>query len=227
MMWNRVYYVLRFVVFWVRATREEKEGALPYFWQLERQRDRVRAARLAAERSTERPSLMPRMPPDVFERLRARECASLREGGRLLTFGSVGGENFFSSRLLVKLPKGANRIIFTVSWVGSGGVEILAESPSETYTEDTLAVCVNQIGRSASIEGAMLNVKRVSLPILPLTKDEDWRVILEFHEVEDCSIIVEVQETVERNLVHTMSTLIQTKHRVICHSSFSEETRFV
>jgi hypothetical protein len=102
-----------------------------------------------------------------------------------------------SSRLLVKLPKGAFRIVFTVSWIEGGGVEVSAESPSETYKKDTVAVCMNQIGRSGSGEPAALNVKRVSLPILPLMKDEDWQVILEFNKVEDCCIIVEVQETVE------------------------------
>jgi hypothetical protein len=210
----------------VRATREEDGGALPYFWQLERQRDRVRAARLAADRSAQRPSIIPRMPPDVFERLRARDFAPLHEGGRLLTVGSIREKTGFSSKLLIRMPKGARRIIFTVSWAGGGGVEVSAESPSETYKEDALAVCINQIGRSGSGEAAALNVKRVSLPILSLTKDEDWRVVLKFNKVEDCCIIVEVQEPVERNLVHAMSTLMQTRNGAVCQSSFWDENRF-
>jgi hypothetical protein len=217
---------LRCVCFWVRAMRKEKGGALLYFWELERQKDRVRAARLAAESSVVSPSFISRMPSDVFERLSRREFTLPSEVCQMLEVGQILGKPDFS-RFLVRLPRGSIGITFTISWQGSGNIEISADSPSRTYREDAPNVCVKQTDRSVSGVEALLSVKRVSVPISALSTDEVWHVVLEFYKVEDYSIVVEVQERVKENLVFVKSAFVQTRNRLVCQYRFWKEFRLV
>ena len=98
----------------------------------------------------------------------------------------------FSSRLLAKVPKGTTQFISTLSWQGDGSIGVTIESPSKTYTEDMVPVYQKTVYSSDS--GDMLNIKRVVLSVAALSSDEDWYVVLEFDDVEDYRITVEVQK---------------------------------
>jgi len=97
----------------------------------------------------------------------------------------------FSSRLLAKVPKGTTQFIVTLSWQGVGSIGIMIESPSKNYTEDMVRVYQKTVYSSSS--GDMLNIKRLVVSVTALSSDEDWYVMLEFDDVEDYRITVEVQ----------------------------------
>ena len=97
----------------------------------------------------------------------------------------------FSSRLLAKVPNGTTQFVATLSWQGGGSINVTVESPSETYTEDS--VPVYQKTTYASDSGDMLNIKRLAVSVTALSSDEDWYVVLEFDDVQDYRITVEVQ----------------------------------
>ena len=97
----------------------------------------------------------------------------------------------FSSELLTKVPKGTTEFTVTLSWQGVGSTNITIESPSKTYTEDM--VPVYQRTAYSSSNGDMLNIKRLAVSTTALSSDEDWYVLLEFDDVEDYRITVEVQ----------------------------------
>ena len=98
----------------------------------------------------------------------------------------------FSSRLLAKVPKGTTQFVATLSWQGYGSINVTVESPSETYTEDS--VPVYQKTTYASDSGDMLNIKRLAVSVTALSSDEDWYVVLEFDDVQDYRITVEIQK---------------------------------
>ena len=105
-------------------------------------------------------------------------------------------ENFqkgpdFSSRLLAKVPKGTTQFIVTLSWQGVGNIGITIESSSKNYTEDMVPVYQKTVYSSSS--GDMLNIKRLAVSVTALSSDENWYIILEFDDVEDYRITVEVQ----------------------------------
>jgi hypothetical protein len=105
-------------------------------------------------------------------------------------------ENFqkgpeFSSRLLAKVPKGATQVMTTLSWQGVGSINVTMVSPSKNYTEDMVRVYQKTVYSSSS--GDMLNIKRLALSVTALSSDENWYIILEFDDVEDYRITVEVQ----------------------------------
>jgi len=105
-------------------------------------------------------------------------------------------ENFqmepdFSSRLLAKLPMGTTQVIVTLSWQGTGSISVTIEPPSETYTEDMVPVYQKTVYSSSS--GDMLNIKRLAVSVTALSNDESWYILLEFDDVEDYKITVEVQ----------------------------------
>ena len=105
-------------------------------------------------------------------------------------------ENFqkgpdFSSRLLAKVPKGTTQFIVTLSWQGVESIVVTIESPYEIYTEDM--VPVYQRTSYSSDSGDMLNIKRLSVSVTALSSDEEWYIVLEFDDVEDYRITVEVQ----------------------------------
>jgi len=96
-----------------------------------------------------------------------------------------------SSRILAKVPKGTTQFMVTLSWQGSGSVNATIESPSETYTENIVPVYQKTTYSSSS--GDMLNIKRLAVSVTALPNDENWYIILEFDDVEDYKITVEVQ----------------------------------
>lgn len=96
------------------------------------------------------------------------------------------------ARALARVPKGTTEFIVTLSWQGKGSINITVESPSENYTEDM--VPVYQRTSYSSDSGDMLNIKRLTVSVTALSSDENWYIILEFGDVEDYRITVEVQK---------------------------------
>jgi hypothetical protein len=97
----------------------------------------------------------------------------------------------FSSRLLAKVPKGTTQFMVTLSWQGYGSINVTIESPFEIYTEDSVPIYQKTTYDSGS--GDMLNIKRLAVSVIALSSDENWYVVLEFDDVEDYRISVEVQ----------------------------------
>jgi len=97
----------------------------------------------------------------------------------------------FSSKLVAKVPKGTTQFLATLSWQGVGSIDITVESPSETYTEDMMPVYQKTVYSSGN--GGMLNIKRLVISVTPMLSDEDWYVVLEFDNIEDYMMTVEVQ----------------------------------
>lgn len=96
----------------------------------------------------------------------------------------------FSSKLLAKVPKGTTQFIATLSWQGVGSIGVTIESPSESYIEDMVPIYQKTVYSSGN--GGMLNIKRLVISVTPLQSNEDWYVILEFDNIEDYMITVEV-----------------------------------
>jgi len=100
----------------------------------------------------------------------------------------------FSSKLLAKVPKGATQVITTLSWQGVGSINVTIQSPSENYTEDIVPVYQKTVYSTTDGISSMLNIKRLSITVTALSSDENWYVMLEFGNVEDYRITVEVQK---------------------------------
>ena len=65
-------------------------------------------------------------------------------------------------------------------------------SPSKNYTEDMVLVYQRTVYSSSS--GDMLNIKRLAVSVTALSSNEDWYITLEFNDVEDYRITVEIQK---------------------------------
>ena len=100
----------------------------------------------------------------------------------------------FSSRLLAKTPKGTTQFITTVSWQGIGSINVTIQSPSQNYTEDLVPVYQKTVYSTSGGTSSMLNIKRLSVSFTALSSDENWYVALDFSNVEDYRITVEVQK---------------------------------
>jgi hypothetical protein len=100
----------------------------------------------------------------------------------------------FSSKLLAKVPKGTTQVLVTLSWQGIGSINITMESPSKSYTEDMVPVYQKTVHSTSGGTSDMLNIKRLSISVTALSSDENWYVMLEFGDVEDYRITVEVQK---------------------------------
>lgn len=106
-------------------------------------------------------------------------------------------ENFekgldFSSKHLAKIPKDTTQIIVTVTWQGIGSINVTVESPSKDFTEDS--VSTYQKTDYSSNSGDMLNIKRLSISVTALSSEENWYISLEFDDVEDYRMSIEVQK---------------------------------
>ena len=98
----------------------------------------------------------------------------------------------FSSRLLAKVSKGTTEFIVTLSWQGDGSINVTIESPSKIYMEDMVPLYQRTVYSTAG--GDMLNIKRLAVSVAALSSDENWYIMLEFDDVEDYKITVEVQK---------------------------------
>jgi hypothetical protein len=108
-------------------------------------------------------------------------------------------ENFqespdFSSNLIAKIPKGTTQIFSTVSWQGTGSINVTVESPSQSYTEDTVSVYQKTSYSTSGSTTGLLNIKRLSISVAALSSDENWHIMLEYNDVKNYSVTVEVQK---------------------------------
>ena len=98
------------------------------------------------------------------------------------------------SSLLAKVPKGTTDFIATLSWQGIGSINVTIQSPSQTYTEDTLPVYEKTTYSVSGGTSTMLNIKRLEVSIAALTSDQNWYIILQASNVQDYKMTVEVQK---------------------------------
>jgi hypothetical protein len=98
-----------------------------------------------------------------------------------------------SSKLLAKVPKGTTRVITTLSWQGVRSMNVTIVSPSKNYAEDIVPVYQKTVYSTSDGTSSMLNTKHLSISVSALSSDENWYVILEFDDVEDYKITVEIQ----------------------------------
>jgi len=98
----------------------------------------------------------------------------------------------FSSRLLAKVPKGTIEFFVTLLWQGHGSIGVTVESPSKTYTEDTVPVYQRTTYASGGVSD-MSNKKRLAISVAALPSEENWYIFLAFDDIEKYRIDVEVQ----------------------------------
>jgi hypothetical protein len=100
----------------------------------------------------------------------------------------------FSSKLLAAVPKGTTQFIATLSWQGTGSINVTIQSPSQNYTESMLAEYQKTVYSTSSGTASMLNIKRLSVSINALPSDQNWYIVLTFNNVNAYQITVEVQK---------------------------------
>jgi hypothetical protein len=99
----------------------------------------------------------------------------------------------FSADLLAKVPAGTTQVITTLSWQGSGSINVTIESPSQNYTESMLPEYQKTVYSTSSGIASMLNIKRLSVSVSPLPSNQNWYIVLTFNNVNAYQISVEVQ----------------------------------
>jgi hypothetical protein len=100
----------------------------------------------------------------------------------------------FSSNVLAKIPKGTTQVMTTLSWQGIGTTNVTIQSPSTTYNETTVPVYQKTVYSTSDGTSSMLNIKRLSVSVAALSSDENWYIVLEFENVYDYRITVEIQK---------------------------------
>jgi hypothetical protein len=100
----------------------------------------------------------------------------------------------FVSKLVAKVPKGTTKIITTLSWQGTGSINVTIESPSNQYTEDVMSVYKKTVYSTSNDLSNMLNMKRLSIAITALSVDENWKISLEFDDVNTYQITIEIEK---------------------------------
>ena len=100
----------------------------------------------------------------------------------------------FSSRLVTNVPEGTTQLIATLSWQGTGSLNVTVESPSVNYTENDVPVYQKTTYSTANGPSGMLNIKRLSVSVSALPADEVWYVALDVENVDAYQISVEVQK---------------------------------
>ena len=100
----------------------------------------------------------------------------------------------FSSMLQAKVPKGTTEFITTVSWQGTGSINVTIQSPSQNYTEDIVPVYQKTSYSTSGGISTMLNIKRLDVSISALASDQTWYIKLQTSNVQNYQITVEVQK---------------------------------
>jgi hypothetical protein len=63
-----------------------------------------------------------------------------------------------------------------------------------SYIEDMVLVCQKTVYSTSDGTLSMLDIKRLSISVSALSSDQNWYVMLEFDDVEDYRLTVEVQK---------------------------------
>jgi hypothetical protein len=100
----------------------------------------------------------------------------------------------FSLNVLAKVPQGTTQVITTLSWQGTGSINVTIVSPSQNYTESTLPEYQKTTYSTSSGTTSMLNIKRLSVSVNAISSDQNWYVVLTFDSVTAYQITVEVQK---------------------------------
>jgi hypothetical protein len=100
----------------------------------------------------------------------------------------------FSADVLAKVPKGTTQVITTLSWQGTGSINVTIESPSQNYTESMLPEYQKTVYSTSSGAASMLNIKRLSVSVSALSSDQNWYIVLTFNNVNAYQMSVEVQK---------------------------------
>jgi hypothetical protein len=98
-----------------------------------------------------------------------------------------------SVNVLANVPKGTTQVITTLSWQGTGSINVTIVSPSQTYNESTVLVYQKTDFSTSNGLTTMLNIKRLSVSVNALTSAQSWYIELTMSNVNAYQISVEVQ----------------------------------
>jgi hypothetical protein len=99
----------------------------------------------------------------------------------------------FSADLLAKVPAGTTQVITTLSWQGTGSINVTIVSPSQNYTESMMAEYQKTTYSTSGGITSMLNIKRLSVSVNALPSAQNWYIVLTLNNVNAYQISVEVQ----------------------------------
>jgi hypothetical protein len=99
-----------------------------------------------------------------------------------------------SANVLAKIPKGTTQIITTISWQGTGNIDVTVTSPSQEYTENMLPMYQKSSYSTSNGITSLMNIKRLSVSVTALPSDQNWYMALSLDKVNDYQITVEVQK---------------------------------
>jgi hypothetical protein len=100
----------------------------------------------------------------------------------------------FSANVLAKVPQGTTQVITTLSWQGTGNINVTIVSPFQNYTESMLPEYQKSIYSTSNGLTSMLNIKRLSVSVAALSSDQNWFIVLALDKVDSYQITVEVQK---------------------------------
>ena len=101
----------------------------------------------------------------------------------------------FSPYLLASMPQGTTQVITTLSWQGTGNINVMITTPSQTYTESMMSK-YQKTTYSTTGSGplSMLNIKRLSISVPALSSAQSWNITLTYdNTVSAYQISVETQ----------------------------------
>jgi hypothetical protein len=101
----------------------------------------------------------------------------------------------FSPYLLANVPQGTTQVITTLSWQGTGNINVTITTPSQTYTESMMSE-YQKTTYSTTGGGplSMLNIKRLSISVTALPSTQSWNITLTYdNTVSAYQISVETQ----------------------------------
>ena len=100
----------------------------------------------------------------------------------------------FSSNIQAAVPQGTTQFITTLSWQGTGSINVTIESPSQNYTESMLPEYQKTVYSTTGDLTSILNIKRLSVSMTALASDQTWYILLNYTNVQNYQISVEVQK---------------------------------
>jgi hypothetical protein len=122
-----------------------------------------------------------------------RVCLSQQQNQRLASYKRVEQWKNISAR-------GTTQVITTLSWQGTGSINVTVISPSQNYTEDMMSEYQKTVYSTSGGTSSMLNIKRLSVTVNALSSDQDWYVMLTYSAVDAYQITVEVQKKISNSL---------------------------
>jgi len=103
------------------------------------------------------------------------------------------GDPDFSANVLAKIPQGTTQVITTLSWQGTGNIDVTLRSPTEDYPENVLSAYQKSSYSTSNGITNLLNIKRLSISVTALSSDENWYMVLVIDNVNDYQLTVEIQ----------------------------------